>query len=119
MKSNKGFTVVYDNIQLLCKEKGISVSQAEAAAGIPDGSTSNWRHERRWMIHLPAIARELDVTIDELFHVKYENFKTQESATPLMRIFSALESQEIDDETATLIISVSQALINCKKQNGT
>lgn len=107
-------TVIFENIQSLCKEKNIFVSTMEEAAGVPGGTVQNWKQERRWMIHLPAIAQELNVTIDQLFIPANEWLSRHDS---MMSIVSALEPLKIDEETARLIIALSKVLVAERDKN--
>lgn len=74
-------TLLFKNINALCDERKISVSQMLKDLNLPLSTVSNWSAERRWMTCLPLVAKYLDVSIDRLFScadgqlTKYDRLK--------------------------------------------
>lgn len=63
----------------LLKERGITQTHLSELSGVPQGSISRFdRNTRHESSHLIAIARALDVTIEELFEVDQTTKKTTE-----------------------------------------
>lgn len=57
---------IYDKIKAMCEEKGVSVRQVEAAAGLKNGTISKWNDSSPTVKSLKAVADVLKVKIDKL-----------------------------------------------------
>lgn len=57
---------IYDKIKAMCEEKGMSVRQVEAAAGLKNGAISKWNDSSPTVKSLKAVADVLKVKIDKL-----------------------------------------------------
>lgn len=57
---------IYDKIKKLCEEKGVSVRQVEAAAGLKNGAISKWNESSPTVKSLKAVADVLKVKVDKL-----------------------------------------------------
>lgn len=57
---------IYDKIKAMCEEKGVSVRQVEAAAGLKNGAISKWNDSSPTVKSLKAVADVLKVKIDKL-----------------------------------------------------
>lgn len=57
---------IYDKIKELCEEKGVSVRQVEAAAGLKNGAISKWNDSSPTIKSLKAVADVLKVKVDKL-----------------------------------------------------
>ena len=58
--------MLYEKIEKLCKEKGISIAYLEREAGLGKGAISKWRTSSPTVDNLKAVANVLETTIDEL-----------------------------------------------------
>ena len=58
--------MLYENIKSVCKEKKIPMYQVEDDTGLPRGSISKWRTVKPAYDKLQAVAKRLDVSMDEL-----------------------------------------------------
>lgn len=57
---------IYDKIKAICEEKGMSVRQLEAAAGLKNGAISKWNDSSPTIKSLKAVADVLKVKVDKL-----------------------------------------------------
>ena len=57
---------IYDKIKAMCEEKGMSVRQVEAAAGLKNGAISKWNDSSPTIKSLKAVADVLKVKVDKL-----------------------------------------------------
>lgn len=57
---------IYDKIKAMCEEKGVSVRQVEAAAGLKNGAISKWNDSSPTIKSLKAVADVLKVKVDKL-----------------------------------------------------
>ena len=63
---------VRPRLKAVLKEKGITQMQLAELSGVPQGSISRFdRNEKHQDWHVFAIAKALDVAVDELFEVTY------------------------------------------------
>lgn len=58
--------LIYDKIKAMCEEKGISVRQLEASAGLKNGTISKWNNSSPTIKSLKAVADVLKVKVDKL-----------------------------------------------------
>ena len=58
--------MIYDKIKEICKVKGISISLVERQAGLGNGTIGRWNDSSPSVDNLKAVARVLEVTVDEL-----------------------------------------------------
>lgn len=57
---------IYDKIKAMCEEKGVSVRQVEAAAGLKNGAISKWNDSSPTIKNLKAVADVLKVKVDKI-----------------------------------------------------
>lgn len=58
--------MIYDNIKVICKEQGISISQLEKKAELSNGIVSKWNDSSPTIENLQAVAKVLKVKIERL-----------------------------------------------------
>lgn len=60
--------MIYENVQRLCKERGVSVLKLETACGIGNGTIGKWRNRDSAprVDTLQAIAAYFGVTVNDL-----------------------------------------------------
>lgn len=58
--------MLYDRIKEICKEKGVSVTSIEKAAGLSSGAISKWNTSSPTVENLQAVAKELKVKVNKL-----------------------------------------------------
>jgi transcriptional regulator with XRE-family HTH domain len=58
--------LIYDKIKEICKKKGISVTCLEKQAGLSNGAISKWNNSSPTADNLQAVAKVLEVKLDEL-----------------------------------------------------
>ena len=56
--------MIYDTINDLCKERGLSVSSVEKKAGLSNGAISKWNDSSPTVDKLSAVAKVLNVKVD-------------------------------------------------------
>lgn len=105
-------TVIFKNIQALCKEKNFTVSSLEEAAGLPTGTIPNWNKTRRWMKYIQAVAKTLGVSIDRLFldDPALTACLDEDVRTQRLRILNAMEDLCLDDIGVNTTIEVAKIL---------
>ena len=57
---------IYDKINELCEEKGVSGRQVEAAAGLKNGAISIWNESSPTVKSLKAVEDVLKIKVDKL-----------------------------------------------------
>ncbi len=57
---------IYDNISNFAAKKGISISQLERDSGLSNGAISKWKIVSPTISNVKAVAKTLNVTIDDL-----------------------------------------------------
>lgn len=57
---------IYDKIKAMCEERGMSVRQVEAAAGLKNGAISKWNDSSPTIKSLKAVADVLKVKVDKI-----------------------------------------------------
>ena len=57
---------IYDKIKAMCEEKGMSVRQLEAEAGLKNGAISKWNDSSPTIKSLKAVADVLKVKVDKI-----------------------------------------------------
>lgn len=65
MKGGK-YLLIYDCIQRICDERGISIRSVEIAAGLKNGTISKWNKSSPTIKSLKAVADVLKVKVDKL-----------------------------------------------------
>ena len=98
-------TKLYENIKFLCDEQNTNIKKLEREAGVPINTVVNWKEERRWMIYLPLIAKELNVPIGSLF-----DGDLQKRKQGLDRLISALWELSLDDKAIDTIIEIASSI---------
>ena len=58
--------MILKNIQALCREKGISVSQLERETGLGNGTVCRWRQADPTVTRLKLVADYFGVTLESL-----------------------------------------------------
>lgn len=58
--------MIYDNIKIICKKKNLSIRSLEHAAELGNGTISKWNEVNPTLENIQAVARVLDVSVDEL-----------------------------------------------------
>ena len=58
--------MIYDRVKKLCTEKNISIFECEKRAGLGNGVISGWKESSPRIDTLKAVAKVLDVPLDEL-----------------------------------------------------
>ena len=58
--------MIYDNILLLCKKKGISIARLERENGLGNATVRRWKKSTPRVETLKTIADYFEVTVDEL-----------------------------------------------------
>ena len=58
--------MIYENIEALCKERGISVTTLEKRAGLGNGTIGKWKDSSPKVENLQAVANTLKVKIEKL-----------------------------------------------------
>lgn len=58
--------LIYDKVKEICEEKGVSVRQVEASAGLKNGAISKWNESSPTIKSLKAVADVLKVKVDKL-----------------------------------------------------
>lgn len=63
-----GFSLIYENVKRLCKERGIPIMRVETDCGIANGTIGKWesRNSSPRTATLLKVAKYLGVTLDEL-----------------------------------------------------
>ena len=56
----------YDQLEKICKEKGISVGSAEKQAGLGNAAISKWNTSSPTIENLQAVASVLKVSVNKL-----------------------------------------------------
>lgn len=65
---------VKPRLLLLLKERGITQTQLAELSGVPQGTISRFdRNDRHVATHVFAIAKALDVNVEDLFEVTYRD----------------------------------------------
>lgn len=62
--------LIYNKIKEICKQKGISVTCLEKKAGLSNGAISKWNSSSPTADNLQAVAKILNVTLDEIIEQK-------------------------------------------------
>ena len=62
--------MIFDNVERLCREKGITIAALEKQAGLANGTVRKWDSLRQSPLYdnLKRVADTRGVTIDELMH---------------------------------------------------
>ena len=60
--------MIYENIQRITKEKGISIGLVERECGLANGTIGKWRDASPSAINLKKVADYLGATVDSLLH---------------------------------------------------
>ena len=58
--------MIYENIEALCKEQGISVTTLEKRSGLGNGTIGKWKNSNPKVESLQAVANTLKVKIEKL-----------------------------------------------------
>ncbi len=58
--------MILDNIEKLCKEKGISIARLERETGIGNGTIARWRTVSPTVDNVRKVAEHFGVTVDNL-----------------------------------------------------
>lgn len=58
--------MIYEKIQDICKEKGISIAELEREAGLTNGTIGKWRTSSPTIKNLQSVAKVLKVKIQKL-----------------------------------------------------
>lgn len=64
--------MVLENINKLCKEKGISIRKLERTLGIGNGTVGGWDKYSPTLATVKAVADYFGVTIDSLVNEQHE-----------------------------------------------
>lgn len=112
---DKEQSILFKNIQTICKERDLPVSALEDEAGIPRGTIGNWSTERHWMIYLQATARTLGVSIDSLFLIDPALSNSSDRLGDKdrirhLRILAAMDGLSLDDKSVNVIIEIAKLL---------
>lgn len=62
--------MVYENVEQLCKEKGISICQLESRSGLANATIGKWRKSTPTLDSLRKVAAVLNVSIEKLIAEK-------------------------------------------------
>lgn len=60
------FLLIFENIQEICNEKGISIAELEREAGLKNGAIGKWRTSSPTIKSLQSVAKVLKVKINKL-----------------------------------------------------
>ena len=60
------FLLIFENIQEICNEKGISIAELEREAGLKNGAIGKWRTSSPTIKSLQAVSKVLKVSISRL-----------------------------------------------------
>ena len=66
-------SIIFDNIERLCREQLISIRQLEEAAGIGHATINRWRTSSPTVAKLESVAEVLGVDISELLRGNADN----------------------------------------------
>lgn len=58
--------MIFDNIQTICKEKGMKIAELEREAGLANGAISKWRTSSPTVDSLKSVAKVLKVSVTKL-----------------------------------------------------
>lgn len=58
--------MIFENIQEICNEKGISIAELEREAGLKNGAIGKWRTSSPTIKSLQSVAKVLKVKINKL-----------------------------------------------------
>lgn len=58
--------MIYDRIKVVCRQKGISVTQVEKKAGLSNGAISKWNKVSPTVDNLQAVSKILGCSVDDL-----------------------------------------------------
>lgn len=58
--------MIYERIEALCKDRGVSIRKLEAECGLSNGSIAKWKTVRPVAESLYRVAVYLDTTVEEL-----------------------------------------------------
>lgn len=58
--------MIYDRIKVICRQKGISVTQVEKKAGLSNGAISKWNKASPTVENLQSVAKVLGCSVDDL-----------------------------------------------------
>ena len=58
--------MVYERIEALCKEKGVSIRKLETDCGLSNGSIAKWKTMSPSAVSLYKVAQYLETTVEEL-----------------------------------------------------
>lgn len=61
---------IYDNIRLLCRDKGRKISELETELGFPRSSIAKWNENIPSVLKVKKVADYFGVTIEELLEEK-------------------------------------------------
>lgn len=60
--------MIYENIQKITKEKGISIGLVERECNLANGTIGKWKEVAPSAINLLKVAKYLGTTVDSLLH---------------------------------------------------
>lgn len=60
--------MIYENIQKIAKEKGVSIGMVERECNLANGTIGKWREASPNAINLKKVADFLGTTVDNLLH---------------------------------------------------
>lgn len=66
LENRRFFIVIYTRIKQICNEKGASVKSVENKAGLGNGAISKWDKHSPSLANLQAVARVLDVSVEDI-----------------------------------------------------
>ena len=58
--------MIYERVQAICKEKGMTIAELERAAGLTNGTIGKWRTSSPTVKSLQAVANVLKVKVQKL-----------------------------------------------------
>ena len=65
--------MIFEKVQHLCKERGVSIWALEASIGAGNGTIGKWRNSSPRLETIKKVADYFGVTVDELINDKEEN----------------------------------------------
>ena len=65
-KNKGGESVIFENIQALCKERGVNVAQLEKACGLGNATVRGWATADPQVSKLKRVADFFGCTVDDL-----------------------------------------------------
>lgn len=100
-------TKLYENIKILCKEKGVSVSKVEDDLGFPRSTIPSWGRSNPSCNKVNDVAHYFHVTMDFLLGNTNERMPNCQTLHPsTIKIIVAAEEMKLSDKAATTIVEM-------------